>query len=61
MEDYVKSITGEFSTHTYTAELRGSPADEVLACRLQTTGGWGSHQPVTCEARRTAPAASAGG
>jgi hypothetical protein len=41
-------------THHYTAELRGQPPDEVLAFRLHTTGGFGSHRPISFEARRAA-------
>ncbi len=39
-------------THAYAAELRGRPPDEVLAFRMQTTGGFSSHRPLTFEARR---------
>jgi hypothetical protein len=46
-------------THAYSAELRGQPPHEVLAFRLQTTGGFGSHRPVSFEARRVAPAGPA--
>ena len=39
-------------THTYSAELRGQPPDEVLAFRLQSSGGHSSHQPIEFDARR---------
>lgn len=44
--------------HQYAAELRGQPPDEVLAFRLQSSGGFGSHTPIVFEARR-APSRSA--
>jgi hypothetical protein len=43
------------TTHAYAAGLRGQPPDEVLAFRMQTTGGFGSHKPLEFEARREAP------
>jgi hypothetical protein len=46
-------------THAYAAELRGTPPDEVLAFRMQTTGGFVSHRPIEFEARRSEPAAPA--
>lgn len=48
-------------THDYTAELRGTAPDEVLALRLQTSGGVGSRAPVLFEARRAAAAGPAPG
>jgi hypothetical protein len=46
------------TTHVYAAELRGKPPNEVLAFRLLTSGGFGSHKAVEFEARRTVAAAS---
>ena len=46
------------TAHAYAAELRGSPPAEVLAFRLQTSGGFGSHRPILFDAQRSAPAAS---
>jgi hypothetical protein len=49
-------------THAYAAELRGRAPDQVLAFRMQSSGGFGGgHTPITFEARRVAapdPAAS---
>lgn len=45
------------ATHAYAAELRGEAPNEVLAVRLQTTGGFGTQQPVEFEARRVKAAA----
>jgi hypothetical protein len=42
-------------THAYAAELRGQPPDEVLAFRLQSSGGHSSSRPIEFEARRVAP------
>lgn len=39
-------------THSYAAELRGQPPDEVLAFRLQSSGGFGGEAPLEFEARR---------
>ena len=39
-------------THAYALELRGQPPDEVLAIRLQSSGGFGSERPLEFEARR---------
>ncbi len=39
-------------THSYAAELRGQPPDEVLAIRLQSSGGFSSEKPLEFEARR---------
>lgn len=46
-------------THAYAAELRGQPPDEVLAFRLQTTGGFSAHRPIEFEARRSDGSAAA--
>ncbi len=46
-------------THSYAAELRGAPPNEMLAIRLQSSGGHSSTKPLEFEARRAAPAASA--
>lgn len=46
-------------THSYAAELRGQPPDEVLVFRLQSSGGFGSDKPLEFEARRAPAAASA--
>ncbi len=48
-------------THAYAAELRGQPPDERLLFRLQTSGGFQAHPPLSFEARRlpAQPAASA--
>ena len=43
-------------THAYAAELRGTPPDERLVFRLQSTGGFSSHAPVGFEAARAASA-----
>jgi hypothetical protein len=45
-------------THAYSAELRGQPPNEVLAFRLQSSGGFGSDKPMEFEARRLPSAAS---
>jgi len=39
-------------TRSYAAELRGQPPDEVLAFRLQSSGGFTSEKPIEFEARR---------
>lgn len=39
-------------THAYAIELRGTPPHEVLAVRLQSSGGFGSEKPLEFEARR---------
>jgi hypothetical protein len=39
-------------THAYAIELRGQPPDEVLAIRLQSSGGFSSEKPLEFEARR---------
>ena len=57
-EESMNGVTRE-KTHAYAAELRGQPPDEVLAFRMQTAGGFGSHKPIEFEARRAAGAASA--
>jgi hypothetical protein len=41
-------------THAYAVELRGQPPDEVLAIRLQSSGGFSSEKPLEFEARRVA-------
>ena len=46
-------------THRYSAELRGQPADERLALRMQTSGAFHSTSPLEFEARRVAPAGAA--
>lgn len=46
-------------THAYAAELQGTPPHERLVFRLQSTGGFASHRPVSFEAIRAAAAASA--
>lgn len=46
-------------THAYAIELRGEPPNEVLAIRLQTSGGFASEKPLEFEARRAPAAASA--
>ena len=46
-------------THSYAGELRGQPPNEVLALRLQSSGGFGSEAPLEFEARRSPAAASA--
>jgi hypothetical protein len=48
-------------THSYSAELRGKPPDEVLALRMQTRGAHGSRKPLEFDARRVDAAASAPG
>jgi len=40
-------------THSYAAELRGQPPNEVLAFRLQSSGGFSSEKPLEFEARRS--------
>jgi hypothetical protein len=40
-------------THAYAIELRGQPPDEVLAIRLQSSGGFRSEKPLEFEARRS--------
>ncbi len=42
-------------TRSYAAELRGQPPDEVLAFRLQSSGGFSSDKPIEFEARRLQP------
>ena len=42
-------------TRSYAAELRGQPPDEVLAFRLQSSGGFTSEKPIEFEARRLQP------
>lgn len=60
-QESVGSQTYEL-THRYGAELRGTPPDQVLAIRMQTTGGLGgSRKPLEFEARRAAAPASAPG
>jgi hypothetical protein len=39
-------------THAYAIELRGQPPNEVLAVRLQSSGGFRSEKPLEFEARR---------
>jgi len=39
-------------TRSYAAELRGQPPDEVLALRMQSSGGFSSEKPLEFEARR---------
>ncbi len=39
-------------THAYAIELRGQPPDDVLAIRLQSSGGFSSEKPLEFEARR---------
>ena len=39
-------------TRSYAAELRGQPPDEVLAFRMQSSGGFSSEKPLEFEARR---------
>ena len=39
-------------THAYAIELRGQPPNEVLAIRLQSSGGFSSEKPLEFEARR---------
>jgi hypothetical protein len=46
-------------TRSYAAELRGQPPDEVLAFRLQSSGGFTSEKPIEFEARRLQPGDSA--
>jgi len=46
-------------THAYAVEMRGQPPDEVLAVRLQSSGGFSSEKPLEFEARRVPPAAAA--
>ncbi|MFT3717174.1 toll/interleukin-1 receptor domain-containing protein [Pseudorhodoferax sp.] len=48
-------------THAYAAELRGQPPDEVLAFRLEISGGHSSNPPIAFEARRVPDAAPAAG
>jgi hypothetical protein len=40
-------------THAYAIELRGQPPNEVLAIRLQSSGGFSSEKPLEFEARRS--------
>ena len=47
------------SIHDYAIELRGQPPNEVLAIRLQSSGGFSSEKPLEFEARRAPAAASA--
>jgi len=42
-------------TRSYAAELRGQPPDEVLAFRMQSSGGFSSEKPIEFEARRLQP------
>ena len=42
-------------TRRYAAELRGQPPDEVLAFRMQSSGGFSSDKPIEFEARRLQP------
>jgi hypothetical protein len=42
-------------TRSYAAELRGQPPDEVLAFRMQSSGGFSSDKPIEFEARRLQP------
>jgi len=46
-------------TRSYAAELRGQPPDEVLAFRMQSSGGFTSEKPIEFEARRLQPGDSA--
>lgn len=46
-------------THAYAVELRGQPPDEVLAIRMQSSGGFSSEKPLEFEARRLAAKAAA--
>jgi hypothetical protein len=46
-------------TRSYAAELRGQPPDEVLAFRMQSSGGFSSEKPIEFEARRPQPGDSA--
>jgi TIR domain len=39
-------------TRSYAAELRGQPPDEVLAFRMQSSGGFTSEKPLEFEAQR---------
>jgi hypothetical protein len=48
-------------THSYSAELRGKPPDEVLATRMQTSGAHGSRKPLEFDARRVPATAAAAG
>lgn len=43
-------------THRYAAELRGQPPEQMLVFRMQSSGGFGSPQPISFEARRLADA-----
>jgi hypothetical protein len=47
------------ATRSYAAELRGAAPDEVLAFRMQSTGGFSSERPIEFEARRVPPGAAA--
>ncbi len=42
------------STHSYAAELRGQPPDEVLVFRMESRGGFSVDKPIEFEARRIA-------
>ena len=42
-------------THAYAIELRGQPPQEVLAVRMQSSGGFHSQKPLEFEARRSGP------
>jgi hypothetical protein len=48
------SMSGETRelTHAYAIELLGQPPNEVLAVRLQSSGGFSSEKPLEFEARR---------
>ena len=50
MSDSTKEVT-----RAYAAELRGTPPDEVLVFRMQSSGGHSSEQPLEFEARRLQP------
>lgn len=47
-------------THAYAAELQGTPPDERLAFRLESTGGFSNQRPISVVATRAAaPGSSA--
>jgi hypothetical protein len=46
-------------TRSYAAELRGAAPDEVLAFRMQSSGGFSSEKPIEFEARRVLPGPAA--
>lgn len=57
-----ESMNGETreAVRAYAAELRGQAPDEVLAFRMQTRGGFGSHAPIEFAARRVDASVAAG-